>query len=66
MKRIEIKSEGYTYRYDFEPVPSTVRAQLKEIEEVTVSVTSSFLRRVRDFVTSFRHPLHLAGGALAS
>ena len=23
MKHIEIKSEGYTYRYDFEPVPST-------------------------------------------
>ena len=23
MKYIEIKSEGYTYRYDFEPVPST-------------------------------------------
>ena len=23
MKHIVIKSEGYTYRYDFEPVPST-------------------------------------------
>lgn len=23
MKYIEIKSEGYTYRYDFEPTPST-------------------------------------------
>lgn len=23
MKHIEIKSEGYTYRYDFEPVPPT-------------------------------------------
>lgn len=23
MKYIEIKSEGYTYRYDFEPIPST-------------------------------------------
>ena len=23
MKYIEIKSKGYTYRYDFEPVPST-------------------------------------------
>ena len=23
MKYLEIKSEGYTYRYDFEPVPST-------------------------------------------
>lgn len=23
MKYIEIKSEGYTYRYDFEPMPST-------------------------------------------
>ncbi len=22
MKSIEMKSEGYTYRYDFEPVPS--------------------------------------------
>ena len=26
MKYIEIKSEGYTYRYDFEPVPSTAEA----------------------------------------
>lgn len=25
MKHIEIKSEGYTYRYEFEPVPSTVK-----------------------------------------
>ncbi len=23
MKSIEMKSEGYTYRYDFEPVPSS-------------------------------------------
>lgn len=23
MKSIEIKSEGFTYRYDFEPTPST-------------------------------------------
>lgn len=26
MKHIEIKSEGYTYRYDFEPVPTTAGA----------------------------------------
>ena len=26
MKYIEIKSEGYTYRYDFEPVPSTAES----------------------------------------
>ncbi len=25
MQYIEIKSEGYTYRYDFEPVPSTAK-----------------------------------------
>ena len=28
MKHIEIKSEGYTYRYEFEPVPSTVATLL--------------------------------------
>ena len=28
MKYIEIKSEGYTYRYDFEPVPSIVATLL--------------------------------------
>ena len=26
MQYIEIKSEGYTYRYDFEPVPSTAES----------------------------------------
>ena len=33
MKYIEIKSEGYTYRYDFEPMPSTdlQRSMLRHI-----------------------------------
>lgn len=36
MKHIEIKSEGYTYRYDFEPVPSTAETFKKQSQKADI------------------------------